>query len=276
MIVNIAPTVKCYSEKVEYMLLKKEACNNLMLGLMGRLAKSKVDSILGYVEDNGRVIYAFMQTPPNNWILSDVENVDLRAIQAVVNFLKEGKYKVPGVLGPVKDVDAFIGMWGNEKSTVHMNQLIYQLDAVKVSPSTKGKLIQATDKDNNLLAGWLYQFGEEANEIISIPQAQTLASNFIKNGSAYLWKINGRIVSMVNRSRETRNGATINAVFTPDVHKRNGYATNSVAALSQKLLDEGFQFCSLYTDKLNSTSNNIYKKIGYYEVGSSIVYHFED
>ncbi|OZU86959.1 GNAT family N-acetyltransferase, partial [Virgibacillus indicus] len=54
--------------------------------------------------------------------------------------------------------------------------------------------------------------------------------------------------------------------------KKKGYATSTVAHLSQKILDEGFQFCSLYTDSTNPTSNSIYKKIGYYEAGSSIVY----
>lgn len=79
---------------------------------------------------------------------------------------------------------------------------------------------------------------------------------------------------MVNRSRKTKNGATINAVFTLDEYKRNGYATSSVAALSTKLLVEGARFCSLYTDADYPTSNRIYKKIGYYEVGTSVVYEF--
>src|SRR5699024_8462530 len=90
-----------------------------------------------------------------------------------------------------------------------------------------------------------------------------------------LWLVDGHPVSMVNKARRMRNGATINAVFTPDEHKRKGYATNAVAALSQKLLDAGFVFCSLHTDLANPTSNNIYRKIGYYAAGTSIVYKFD-
>lgn len=33
-----------------------------------------------------------------------------------------------------------------------------------------------------------------------------------------------------------------------------------------------YKFCCLYTDKSNAASNNIYKQIGYYEVGASVVY----
>ena len=39
-----------------------------------------------------------------------------------------------------------------------------------------------------------------------------------------------------------------------------------MASLSQQLLDQGYQFCSLFTDAANPTSNKIYQKIGYYEV----------
>nr|WP_246484738.1 GNAT family N-acetyltransferase [Virgibacillus salarius] len=79
---------------------------------------------------------------------------------------------------------------------------------------------------------------------------------------------------MANKSRETKHGATINAVYTPDKYKKKGYATSVVSQLSQKLLNDGYQFCSLYTDLSNPTANNIYKKIGYYKIGSAIVYLF--
>ena len=103
---------------------------------------------------------------------------------------------------------------------------------------------------------------------ITEQRASLLACSYLDNASVYLWKVRNQAVSMVNKSRQTKHGATINAVFTPDKFKRNGYATNAVAALSQKILDDGLKFCSLYTDRGNPTSNSIYKKIGYKEVGT--------
>nr|WP_256521948.1 GNAT family N-acetyltransferase [Halobacillus sp. A5] len=79
---------------------------------------------------------------------------------------------------------------------------------------------------------------------------------------------------MVSRARSTPNGATVNGVYTPDCFKRNGYATEAVHLLTRKLLQEGSQFCALYTDLTNSASNSIYKKIGYEKSGESLVYHF--
>jgi len=47
-----------------------------------------------------------------------------------------------------------------------------------------------------------------------------------------------------------------------------------VSALSQKLLDSGYERCSLFTDLANPTSNSIYQKIGYRPVGDFDGYFF--
>ena len=57
--------------------------------------------------------------------------------------------------------------------------------------------------------------------------------------------------------------AAVNAVYTPPEQRRRGYATAAVAVLSQRLLDTGYQFCCLFTDLSNPTSNTIYQRIGY-------------
>jgi len=46
-------------------------------------------------------------------------------------------------------------------------------------------------------------------------------------------------------------------VYTPPEYRQKGYATTTVAELSQKSLDMGYQFCCLYTDLKNSLSYEI-------------------
>jgi predicted GNAT family acetyltransferase len=75
--------------------------------------------------------------------------------------------------------------------------------------------------------------------------------------------VEGEPVSMAIRSRPTRHGISVSGVYTPPEQRRHGYATACVAALSQKLLDQGYQFCSLFTDLANPTSNSIYMQVGY-------------
>jgi predicted GNAT family acetyltransferase len=81
---------------------------------------------------------------------------------------------------------------------------------------------------------------------------------------------------MAARTRPTPRGESISYVYTPPEHRRRGYATAVVARLSQEILDEGKQFCSLYTDLSNATSNSIYRKIGYRPIADVIEMHFED
>jgi predicted GNAT family acetyltransferase len=47
-----------------------------------------------------------------------------------------------------------------------------------------------------------------------------------------------------------------------------------VAALSQQLLDAGWEFCALFTDLANPTSNSIYQRIGYRPVADFDEYIF--
>ena len=63
-------------------------------------------------------------------------------------------------------------------------------------------------------------------------------------------------------------------MYTPPEFRRRGYATACVAALNQQQLDAGRQFCALYTDLANPTSNSIYQKIGYVPVTDSSHYSF--
>ena len=68
---------------------------------------------------------------------------------------------------------------------------------------------------------------------------------------------------MTARSRPTHHGIAVNAVYTPPEQRGRGYATAAVATLSQQLLYEGYDFCCLFTDLSNPTSNRIYQRIGY-------------
>jgi predicted GNAT family acetyltransferase len=64
-------------------------------------------------------------------------------------------------------------------------------------------------------------------------------------------------------SRPTPNGISVSLVYTPPEKRGNGYASACVAALSQRQLDAGKRFCTLFTDLSNSTSNALYQRVGY-------------
>ena len=79
---------------------------------------------------------------------------------------------------------------------------------------------------------------------------------------------------MVATGRPSPNGGRVYAVYTPPEHRRNGYASSSVAALSKVLLDGGLQCCFLFADVTNPTPNHIYRQIGYEPVAFFDEYRF--
>ena len=84
----------------------------------------------------------------------------------------------------------------------------------------------------------------------------------LKAGSLFVWDDDGP-VSMASWSGRTRNGVRVNLVYTPRERRSRGYATACVAALTERLLAEGKQYCCLFTQLANPVSNRIYQRIGY-------------
>jgi predicted GNAT family acetyltransferase len=116
-------------------------------------------------------------------------------------------------------------------------------------------------------------FVTEIGEVVSETPARIVEGG-LKRQSMYLWEDDAP-VSWASGSQSLPTAARIGPVYTPPEYRRKGYATACVAALSQKLLDQGCgakQFplrgkrCFLFTDLANPTSNHIYKQIGYHPV----------
>ena len=84
----------------------------------------------------------------------------------------------------------------------------------------------------------------------------------------FLWE-NGKVVSMMKKARPTKHGVTVSFVFTPREERKKGYARTMVSAGTKELLKE-FDFCVLYTDMMNPTSNKIYMEIGYERIADSV------
>ncbi|MBN9655174.1 GNAT family N-acetyltransferase [Halobacillus sp. GSS1] len=268
-----------FLERVEPLLMAKESENNLPLGILERLKNSYGKEVCHLIsfQENGKAAFMSMRTPPHLWIIPSLDHWDPVHIGTFVHYLLEEGHEVPGVLGERKAVEFFIREWKRltgQEAELQMEQGIFRLDQLKMIRKQRGHLIEADASHQSLVEKWLEQYGKETGEDHVGGRAKELTESLIEDQRLHLWIVDGKAVSMASRARTTKNGATINAVFTPDQYKRNGYASQAVWHLTDKLLKSGYSFCSLYTDLANSTSNSIYKKIGYERIGDSIVYHF--
>jgi predicted GNAT family acetyltransferase len=263
-------------------LERREAENNLPLGILYRLARDEQQGkeegrpLLVAVEDADDLTVVAVMTPPRNLLLSTVERATEESLRLIAEYLREARMDPPGVIGPAATAAAFSSAWESLsgcRAEVAMRQRVYELRQVNNLKLTSGQLRKAMAEEAELLSSWIYNFSEAITEPVDCSEALKLAQRRIGESSLYIWE-DGGPVSMANKGRHSRNGVVVNMVYTPPEYRNRGYATACVLSLSRLLLEEGYRFCSLYTDLANPTSNRIYATIGYKPVGDSLMYKF--
>lgn len=263
-------------------LEQHESENNLPIGLVYKLAEAphyygpKSPLLLSILEQK-QVVGVAIMTPPRRIILSRIDTEVSVAVTHLVRHLCKTNLRIPGVVGPAVEAQAFSDSWIENKPqvspTVAMRMRVFETKQVLDVPISSGKLRLACMDDHLLMAKWITNFSEEIKEPVDLDTAKSHAERHIKGQELYIWDRDAP-VARAKASRPTRNGTTINTVYTPPEHRNKGYATSCVWSLTHKMLAERYSFCSLYTDLSNPTSNSIYAKIGYVPVGDALVYDF--
>jgi predicted GNAT family acetyltransferase len=140
-------------------------------------------------------------------------------------------------------------------------------------PLVPGALRVATEADLPLMSEWVWGFIQDAGLEGTAEGAREIAEMRIADRDLFIWDDRGP-VSTVTKTRHSTHGIVVSLVYTPPAHRNRGYASAAVAALSQQLLDAGWEFCALFTDLANPTSNSIYQKVGYQSVADFDEYIF--
>lgn len=235
------------------------------------------DPLFCVVNDSNGISAMAWRTPPHPvglaWHAGDPEEVASLLVEDIHRCWAE----IPGVTGHREVTDRFAGRWCRSfgtsiKST--MAQRIYRLDSVNDVPSVPGRMRLARLADKDLVSEWRRAFAVEAGSPTSQSIRQRDVTPFIEKGTVYLWEYWENPVSMVMKGRPTDHGMSVTLVYTPPELRRNGYATACVASVCREIMKSGYDFCTLYTDLSNPTSNSIYMKIGFKPVCDSVEYSF--
>ena len=280
-----------FAQRAEPYLARNEAAHCLAIGICGSLRAAPPKQItsarppiyLALVSDEGEEVLAVaIRTPPYNVVLSvfaDESRAEAVASALVGDLRAVYGMALPGVIGAKVESAAVAQAWqraSGQSATPIMAERIYQLEVVISPAGVPGALRSATETDRPLLVEWLNAFAAE-----SLPPGETMdADTWLTNALAsptrgvFVWEDAGHSVSFSGYGNPTPRGIRIGPVYTPPELRGHGYASAAVAALSQLLLDEGRQFCFLFTDLANPTSNKIYQNIGYRAVTDVDMYQF--
>ncbi|HML45371.1 MAG TPA: GNAT family N-acetyltransferase [Clostridia bacterium] len=185
---------------------------------------------------------------------------------------------MPGVIAEKALAHAFAASYVSgrkqQRYEVQTNERVYRLDHVAEVPLV-GTLRVAEERDLHYLPYWMKGFLDEcfhSNEPLSYEHAQ----RHLKNGTMYILEVEGLPVSMAGSTRRMPHGRSIGPVYTPPYLRGHGYATACVAMLSQRVLEQGYDYCVLFTNLANPTSNHIYQTIGYRPLGDVAEIRFSD
>jgi predicted GNAT family acetyltransferase len=118
----------------------------------------------------------------------------------------------------------------------------------------------ASEYDLDTVEQWVAAFHEEA--ATGNPTDPTRTTKQVAEERLFLWD-HGGPVSMAVAGHRAQNSVEIEIVYTPPEHRRQGYGSTCVAALTEQLFLSGATVCYINTDVMNPTTNRIYPAIGY-------------
>jgi uncharacterized protein len=274
-----------FSERVTPYLAAAEAQNCLPLGILASLAANpgQFDSepYMACVEDDsGDITLVALRTPPHNLILSLPASPEQTpaALAAIARDARAVFKVLPGVVACDDLASRFAEIWSaltGKRARPGIQERIYRLSQVRWPRSVAGAMRHIEERDRETLRVWLHAFMLEAlgDDVQSV---DGMIDNRLRAGASgmYLWE-DRQPVSLAGFGGPTPHGIRLGPVYTPPEARGRGYASALVAQVSQRLLDEGRQYCFLFTDLANHTSNHIYQEIGYEEVCDAAEFKFD-
>ena len=274
------PDAESFLDVARAALERQECVHGLMLGVCLRLVHEPYaygsQPYLATVESAGGLRVAAVMTPPFRLQVFAEEDRDAAAVELVADALLRGKWQVPGVLAREAVAETFASIWRRKTGagySIGLRPRLYELRQVVHPSYPSGTFRQAVVEEMELVRQWAYGFHEECFRDERHEQSMRSAEEKVKSGSLFLW-VDGVPTSMAARTRPTPHGESVSFVYTPRSQRGKGYGTAVVAQVSQRILDDGKQFCTLYADLSNPTSNSIYQRIGYTAVADVVELDF--
>ncbi len=251
--------------------------NNVILGLVrGLKERPQANALLLTVGRANQPCLAAVMTPPFKLLLSAG---DTAAMPRLVAGVIEAGAPVSGMLGLDDMADAFAEAWRaatGGTATPATAMTLYATREAVVPDGVPGTIRVAEAADAQWVADAYAAFYDEIEaEEHERRVARATAAAMLKRGLVYLWEDAGAPVSMVCFRYVTKEGARIAPVWTPPALRGRRYASAAVGRLTGELLHAGVDWCALFADVDNPTSNNIYRRLGYNEACGYRVYDLE-
>lgn len=261
-----------FLEDYEAVLLEREAVSQLILynAYQSRNNIIVEKGMFGAVTEEDRVVLLYSNLAPHNLIIykADPDGNAVLAAAFLADYLGNSHIVINGINARNDVCQSFIEQYKKHVNCIFTEKLgmdIMEVRKVNEIKPAGGSQRLATMEDSKLMADWMIEFQIEAltNEL-DYEAALKKATKYINEGRIYLFENEEhKAVTMAIAAKKLVHGMAITYVFTPEEFRGKGYAAANMYYLSRELLDQGYQFCTLFVDKKNPLSNRAYEKVGY-------------
>lgn len=273
--VTFYQTVNSFLEQNEKAMLANESASCLVLGN----AKAERDKLcvpsrmFGNVQDGaGNILLIFCNYHPFNLCIyahtPDRELQKWAAAELAHTLTEQNPFSFNGLTANRTVCDAFFEIYrAPDDAPVFLASPMDIMELTGLSPITlaPGFQREAEEADIPLLTRWNQEFEWEAlKERRSTEAAEKSVRRAIKSGFyLYCEEGSGQPVSGASTTRKMETTVTINHVYTPPSFRGKGYAQSNVYLACRRVLESGYQKCSLFVSQTNPISNRVYEKIGF-------------
>jgi predicted GNAT family acetyltransferase len=223
-------------------------------------------------DEGGRVVSVAMRTAPFRPYPLFVLPMSEGTAKSLARRLHERGERVVGVNGALPaaaytaDETARL-VSGTTRTLMHTR--LFELGQLVEPARAPGRLRVATEDELDLVSAWFGAFEADADQqagrapgtVNEVIEGDDEIRQRIRSGRVWFWDNDGP-VSLTCARPAAFGVSRVGPVYTPTEHRRNGYASRCLAAVSRLLLSQGLRVC-LFTDQANPTSNHIYEAIGY-------------
>jgi predicted GNAT family acetyltransferase len=149
--------------------------------------------------------------------------------------------------------------------------LLYQLNALRPIALPDGAAHAATLEHLDLLCAWRRAFEDELG--MSTHESSADVRRRVMAQTEFIWGA-GAPVAIAAYRKVFRTGARIIGVYVPPAHRRRGYASAVVHAVTRHVQQLGFSDVFLFTDADNVAPNAVYTRLGFEPLGEFADYRF--
>lgn len=223
------------------------------------------------VRDDDRTVGALLRPAGRPAIVSAVRTEHAAAVDQLLAGIDP---ELPGVVGPVPEVEAFVAAHTARTGSsvrVDMRMRLFVLGRLTAPVGVAGAVRIAAENDGDLIDEWIGEFRTEAiPNLREPPRPREHVVRPDPSGHCRLiWEADGEPVALAVARPPIAGMSRIGPVYTPGRHRERGYGAAVTAAAARWAMNAGAQHVVLFTDLSNATTNRLYPRIGFRPVHDS-------